>query len=317
MEEIQPKEKFSKYNDIESFHKRYEDIFSCKEIIANAKIHGSSMRVGYIDGEFRVGGRNQEFKPWTTGNFGMPQIIAKLILDVKLKEWYEANNKANIIIYGEVYGPGVQKLTYGLKEKSFAVFDIKLYGYYEDHKTVCDITSKLGLEVVPTLYIGEPNLDVLNELRSGDDPIAANNGVKHKREGIVIKPTRTLYNKYHERIIAKHKDPEFEERTSLQMPTTPKEVPVNFESITAFVDEFATVERLNHALSHLHEAGVEATDVRQTGDVIRAMIEDVKKEATIEMENLVKSGVEWKQVQGPLSTATRKLYHQYLEGRNK
>ena len=67
-----------------------------------------------------------------------------------------------VILYGEIYGPGIQKnYDYGLKEIEFAGFDIQENGRYENTVRVKHlIVNVLNLPHVPELYNGQWNQEV-------------------------------------------------------------------------------------------------------------------------------------------------------------
>jgi hypothetical protein len=90
-----------------------------------------------------------------------------------------------IILYGEIYGAGIQKnYEYGLNEIEFEGFDIKVNGeYLPVDSTYHLITNELGLLHVETLYTGPWNQEI-------QDSFVFNNfieGTKVPHEGIVIK----------------------------------------------------------------------------------------------------------------------------------
>jgi hypothetical protein len=93
---------------------------------------------------------------------------------------------SGIIIYGEVYGPGIQKnYDYKLKELEFAMFDITINGVYQDiHKVEAySDPTILNLPHVPILFTGAWSQEI-------QDKYTFNNfieGTKIPHEGIVIK----------------------------------------------------------------------------------------------------------------------------------
>jgi RNA ligase (TIGR02306 family) len=110
--------------------------------------------------------------------------------NIKNKLWdflNEADLKIGegIILYGEIYGPGIQKnYDYGLKEIEFAGFDLKLDGQYLSPSVATHIIQeRIGLSYVPVLYYGEWSQEI-------QDKYTFNNfieGTKIPHEGIVIK----------------------------------------------------------------------------------------------------------------------------------
>jgi hypothetical protein len=110
---------------------------------------------------------------------------------IKEKLWAYAKDRGynyigdGIIIYGEIYGPGIQKgYDYGLKEIEFKVFDIKLNNEYMDiTNTRIALNYFLNLPYVEVLYNNNWNQKV-------QDKYVFNNfipGTKVPEEGIVIK----------------------------------------------------------------------------------------------------------------------------------
>jgi hypothetical protein len=112
-------------------------------------------------------------------------------LDIKNKLWALAKEYdieeigEGIIIYGEIFGAGIQKnYDYGLVDMDFNGFDVKVNGEYQ---TTYDawkiIDSWLGLTFVPILYYGDWSQEI-------QDKYTFNNyieGTKVPHEGIVIK----------------------------------------------------------------------------------------------------------------------------------
>jgi RNA ligase (TIGR02306 family) len=101
----------------------------------------------------------------------------------RYKDYYEI--KEGIVIYGEIFGEGIQKnYDYGLKEIEFAGFDVTINGEYCDSGRRLDIFNNvLDLPHVPILYGDEWSQEI-------QDSFVFNNfieGTKVPHEGIVIK----------------------------------------------------------------------------------------------------------------------------------
>lgn len=111
-------------------------------------------------------------------------VFSKKILPLveELKQKYETDHA---YILGEIFGPGVQDLGYGLTEKEYRIFDIHIgrprMGYY-----LCwdDMVSFLDdrFSTVPLLYKGPFSKEKLAEITSGNSMIGGN-----MREGTVVK----------------------------------------------------------------------------------------------------------------------------------
>ena len=91
---------------------------------------------------------------------------------------------SGIVIYGEIYGAGIQKnYDYGLLDIEFAGFDVVVSGKYDSVVMADWMLSQLDLPIVETLYVGNWSQEV-------QDQFVFNNfieGTKVPHEGIVIK----------------------------------------------------------------------------------------------------------------------------------
>ena len=145
----------------------------------------------WIDYEFIYGSHNVEKGSDSQGYYGTDvwsTIIEKYDIKAKLWKFFRANNQAmgweNLVIYGEIYGPGIQKnYDYGLEEIQFAGFDSTINGAYESTEAACLTFGFLDLPYVPILHIGPWSQEV-------QDKHTFNNsieGTKIPHEGIVIK----------------------------------------------------------------------------------------------------------------------------------
>jgi ATP-dependent RNA circularization protein (DNA/RNA ligase family) len=95
------------------------------------------------------------------------------------------NIKDGIVIYGEIYGPGIQKnYDYGLKEIDYSGFDITINNEYQSTDRSFMIHTILGLKYVPLLSITNWSEDLLTKYTF--DKIE---GTKVPHEGVVIKAT--------------------------------------------------------------------------------------------------------------------------------
>jgi hypothetical protein len=119
-------------------------------------------------------------------------------LNIKNRLWGLAKEQGTamigegIIIYGEIYGAGIQKnYDYGLKDIEFAGFDVVIDGRYENVFYTEHVFNILDLPHVPVLYIGSWSQEI-------QDQYVFNNfieGTKVPHEGIVIKHVSGERNK--------------------------------------------------------------------------------------------------------------------------
>jgi hypothetical protein len=102
-----------------------------------------------------------------------------------VKEYFTPERLGSgIIIYGEIYGHGIQKnYDYGLKDIKFAGFDVEIDGNYRGFNTERGIFQTLDLPTVEVLYRG-------NWSKEEQDKYVFNNfieGSKVPHEGVVVK----------------------------------------------------------------------------------------------------------------------------------
>jgi len=102
--------------------------------------------------------------------------------------------KHGIIIFGELYGAGVQDMAYGLKDKDFAVFDLAINGRYVDFDKKVELCNQFGITMVPILYRGPFSAEVLEQYTSGPTTLCAEKdaGAFKGREGIVCTPVKEV-----------------------------------------------------------------------------------------------------------------------------
>lgn len=288
---------FKLYPDIERYTAKHA-ISLFKNVVATEKADGSSVRFGLVDGVYRAGGRNVEFNGTKLmDSFGAEKWLNEHDAEGRLRSKYDCTN---IIVYGEFYGKGVMKrIDYG-NEKYFRVYDVMIDEVFLNPDDVEDVAGNLGFEILPIVYSGYnylPSLEkVAAELTSVGTPREGN-----AREGIVVRPTIRLKDKRGKWVIAKVKNPAFEE-----ILPEPKDNPGIPEDVRSKILRYATEERLTHVLTRMREEGIELT-IEVTGDVIHRFVADVIKEA----EDMTDE--EKKSIGKVIPSEAKKLYFAYLK----
>ena len=117
---------------------------------------------------------------------------------------------------------------------------------------------------------------------------------------MVLRPLVEMTNEYGERVMAKHKQESFSERATEQTVQDPNRLVVLTEA-TAIADEWVTEMRLSHVLDKIKDA-----DVRSTSIVIKAMCEDIYREAAGEV-------VESKEATTAISKKTALMFKERLK----
>jgi RNA ligase (TIGR02306 family) len=181
------------------------------EVEVTRKIHGTNARYGivkkrklsiwdkvkrffgdkWVDYEYVYGSHNVEKGSDSQGFYDTDvwKTIAEKY-NIREKLWhlfkqlddvYEIGS--GIVIYGEIYGPGIQKnYDYGLNEIEYAGFDVTINGEYKPCSTSRTFHKMLNLKYVPVLAIEYYLEDLL--IKYTFDKIE---GTKIPHEGIVIK----------------------------------------------------------------------------------------------------------------------------------
>jgi len=159
------------------------DELNGKPYYITTKMDGTSCIVYYIDGKLGCCSRNKEIADEPDALYWLP------VYQYGLKEKLAQYGK-NIVLTGEICGPGIQKNPLRLDKKfEWYVFDVKdgdsnRYFSYDQAVEVC---ASLGLTVVPLEERGESfsyNLETLLEKAKGKYPSGL------EKEGIVVRSTQ-------------------------------------------------------------------------------------------------------------------------------
>ncbi|MDQ0829987.1 MULTISPECIES: RNA ligase (ATP) [Streptomyces] len=187
--------------DIENIQ-RYPGIFEPGEqVVLTEKLHGSACLLTYVADEERVFVSSKGFGAkslalaedprnlyWrAVRGHGVPEAAARLA---------ERLGARRVGIFGEVYGAGVQDLTYGADGRretlGYAVFDVSA----EIDGTIrwLDAEQLLSgeLPLVPRLFEGPYDSARVLEIASGRETVSGRG--LHLREGVVIRPAVERYS---------------------------------------------------------------------------------------------------------------------------
>jgi RNA ligase (TIGR02306 family) len=185
--------RFHKYTDIENIW-RYPDAFpEGLPVRITEKIHGTNSRVGLIqkddEFEFMAGSHNTRRK--------RPEGEKVCIYWRPLEDeamlnllTYLCDEKHSVVVFGEIYGVGVQDMDYGTKD-GYRIFDITVDGKYLNWEEVVSYCQLFSLETVPLLYSGPYSADVVKQFTYGPTTLSTPDAIKSNfkdREGCVITP---------------------------------------------------------------------------------------------------------------------------------
>lgn len=230
-------EKFKKYPKI--LNELSEDPSFC-HVVATIKYHGSNFRCGLVKKpsykkslweRFLDLFRKEETHEFLVGSHNKIKIPTQSVL--KYSDYYNINTwwrmakkydlefvvrqiseheelisfgkkgPAEVSIYAEVVGPGIQKgYDYGIPagELELRVFDIMINGKYVDWAQVKWYCDLFKLPIVEEVYLGPWSLDVTKHAAAIDEY----NGKKFVREGVVIRPCQETWHRKCGRVIFKY-----------------------------------------------------------------------------------------------------------------
>lgn len=183
-------EHFRKYTDIENF-RNFPDVFKEGEkVVVLEKIHGQNCRFGWLKKEINVPILKYFYKGYEFcigshnvqkglhANWPINKVCNRLKLAEKFKPYKD------YIFFGELTGPKMQDLTYGLTEPDIYFFDVMLpNGRYMDWESARRLIVALELKPVPVVgHYGW--LPMFKDLAKGNSLLCPS----QIREGVVIKP---------------------------------------------------------------------------------------------------------------------------------
>ena len=250
------------YLHIENLYKN-QTILRFKECYALEKVHGTSAHIGWKDGVVR----------YFSGGAKHANFVA-LFDEADLIERFKAVGSDDIVIYGEAYGGKMQGMrdTYG-DELRFIVFDVKIGGVWLDVPDMENVAYDMGCEVVPWRRL-PTDIATLDAARDLDSGVGERRGCPRKKgEGVVLRPLHEFIDKRGNRLIAKHKRDDFRE-TKTPRPVDAEKLKV-LSDAQEIADEWVTHQRLTHVL----DAMGGDIQMEQMGDLIKAMLADVEREA--------------------------------------
>jgi RNA ligase (TIGR02306 family) len=197
---------FPAYTDVENLRNYPAVLAEGEPVVVTEKIHGTNCRVGVVEGERMAGSKALRRRPPGVGGdlrhstywmpFAAPEVATLLdTLGVTHRQ---------VVLFGEVFGPGVQSFNYGQGEPGFRAFDLLVDGSYLDHDAFLALCSKHGVQTVPEVARVPFSLEAVKRLSSG--PAFAGS---HIREGVVVKPVVERHDPALGRVILKYVSDEY------------------------------------------------------------------------------------------------------------
>lgn len=299
------------YLHIDNLYKN-QNVLLFKELYALEKLHGTSAHIVWqpccapetrhgtdvkIEGQQEVYTNENGYLILFSGGASI-HVFEKLVNPTELMKKFDGFN-TRVEVYGELYGGSQQKQSwrYG-KDLKFCAFDVHINQSWLTVPDAQDVSTKLGLEFV-SWYKIPATIEACNMARDHFSVQAKRNGiaVDQPMEGVVLRPLLEVTDNRGQRIIAKHKRAEERETATERKVEDPSKLQA-LANAAAIANEWVTETRLDHVLDKLPQG----IGIEKTGDVIKAMLEDVLREAKGEI-------VDSKEARNAISQRARQLFH--------
>jgi len=200
---------FHKYTDIENL-RNFPTAQEGDHIVAVEKIHGTNSRMGLCREDDQMtlmaGSHDIRRKKYLVSDpekmslywkpLDMHPNLAEMLSAISIK-----HNDANVIVFGEIYGAGIQDLQYGLcrDQIAYAVFDISIDGLYLSHSMIEHWTRVFDIPMAPCSFIGRFDFNFLEIVASGNTVLMPEE-TAHIREGVVVRSLVEGHNIYGRKI---------------------------------------------------------------------------------------------------------------------
>lgn len=213
---------FHRYTDIQNHYKYGDCIPDGTPVRITEKLHGTNCRLGLInrhgDFQFMAGSHKVNWKPETAAG-KVPLWWDFMTEEVMYLLTELCNEQNSVIIFGEIFGPGVQDLDYGQTQKVFRAFDIAVNGQYLDYGRFRTACSFHGVDTVPLLYEGPYSKAVLEKYTHGPTALHQQDMIRSKfkgREGVVVTPLKEMTHPKLGRVILKSISADYLDRKNPQ-----------------------------------------------------------------------------------------------------
>ena len=211
-----------RYTEIENFG-NFPDVFAAGEpVVLTEKIHGMNCRLGYVLDDDAEGGpawtfmagshnvRRKETDDRGRGNVFWDRLtepVRALLVaaagrgqePLRWEELFPATPqqaRTGAVLFGELFGSGVQDMTYGLADgrRDLRAFDLAIDGRYVGRDALAAVCGRFGVAVVPELARGPFSPALLETHASGPTTMAEAVPGFGGREGVVARPVRERYS---------------------------------------------------------------------------------------------------------------------------
>lgn len=254
--------------------------------IATEKIHGANFSFWCDGTEVKVASRTQ----FVDGTFFNCQAVinryAQGILD-----WCVSKGIEDFVVYGELYGKGVQKeVEYG--ERDFRAFDVVIDGKILDKHTAQSVADDCGLFFVPVVKVGsfKECMELPNTFKSHLTPDGYEG--ENVSEGLVIEPVEPNWFNNGSRIYFKNKTEGFSEKKREPKQKVVFELSEQESDLMNELLEYNTEQRVSNVLSKIGQVSH-----KDFGKILGLTVQDIFEEFTKDTNRDPKKEAEdnWKQ----------------------
>lgn len=161
------------------------------------KIDGTNIRIHWDGHKVEFAGRTdraqipKSLMDYLTNTFGSMEV----------EEMFEQKfGEIDVILFGEGYGPGIQKGGAYRDDVSFILFDVLIGNTWLKRDSVEDIATAFGVDIVPIIFVGNIKKAVDFVKTKPKSTIGTAN-----MEGVVGRPVIEMKNRLGKRVIVKIK----------------------------------------------------------------------------------------------------------------
>ena len=265
------------------------------EWIVTEKIDGANFSFWCDGAEVRVASRTQ----FVDGTFfNCSEVIERY--ESKILDFCKNTNITDLVIYGELFGDGIQKrVKYGSKD--FRAFDVVLNGEPINKHQAFAMTKEIGIPFAPIIVWSETFeicLDTINTFKSHLSPEGV---IENTAEGYVLEPVQPKFFSTGSRVYFKNKSEKFSEVKPKTKQTTPDLTPEGQELLDDLL-RYDTPSRVLSAISKIGE--ITSKDFgRILGVVMQDIFDEFLKDTSTEAKDV--GGDEWKRINSLLQTRVK------------
>jgi len=261
---------------IDNFVNLFPELLNCRYSITE-KIHGSNIQLVFEpDKKFKVCSRNRILSDGEEF-FGVWEVLDGIGDTISFLQHFIDSypNKRIIRLFGELYGPKIQKGVYYGEERNISFFDMAVNDEFLTQDAFFEFGRKHLNQVVPLFAIANSLEGALNF--NTERPSEIVNPLEYPDnicEGIVIKPfDRVFYNKVGQIFYLKKKNEKFKEKS--REPKKPKQVEdSNIIRLNTEFKSYITEQRVQNIFS---KEGI-IQEPKEIGKYIKLILEDAKKD---------------------------------------